>query len=206
MRGNWHDARHCLQNKSSQSSPSLSVFPVSINAFSAPALIWPGQTWALVFQSSISHFNYFLVTGKRKQHGHKSKVSREAPSRLHEQAEEMYCWRLWNAKEERDVFTWWHCVYPSKADCRERRCHCTILEMEDDWALRRAWEARQSNSQVPAVMEGSACVWCHIFLCFAFCKTQNKKKTNRRHRGLFMFCVMIPRMSRKSQSCIFVLK
>ena len=45
---------------------------------------------------------------------------------LHERAGEMYCSRLWNAKEEKDVFTWWHCVYPSKADCRERRCRCTI--------------------------------------------------------------------------------
>lgn len=45
---------------------------------------------------------------------------------LNERAGEMYCSRLWNAKEEKDVFTWWHCVYPSKADCRERRCRCII--------------------------------------------------------------------------------
>lgn len=83
-----------------------------------------GPTWTLVFQSSISHSNCFPVTGRREQHGHKSKVSWEPL--LHERAGEMYCSRLWNAKEEKDVFTWWHCVYPSKADCRERPCRCTI--------------------------------------------------------------------------------
>lgn len=95
-------------------------FPVSLNTFSAVA----GLTWTLVFQSSISHSNCFLATGQREQHGHKSKVSWEPL--LHEQAREMYCYRLWNAKKEKDVFTWWHCVYPSKADCRERPCRCTI--------------------------------------------------------------------------------
>ncbi len=96
------------------------LFPVSLNTSSAMA----GLTRTLVFQSSISHSNCFLLTGQREQHGHKSKVSWEPL--LHEQTGEMYCWRLWNAKEEKDVFTWWHCVYPSKADCRERRCRCTI--------------------------------------------------------------------------------
>ena len=78
------------------------LFPVSLNTFSAVA----GLTWTLVFQSSISHSNCFLVTGRREQHGHKSKVGWEPL--LHEQAGEMYCLRLWNAKEEKDVFTWWH--------------------------------------------------------------------------------------------------
>lgn len=53
------------------------------------------------------------------------------------------------------------------------------LEMADDWALGRAWVARQSNSRVPLVMEGSNRIWCHIFLQLrvgfsSFLRKQNK--------------------------------
>lgn len=48
-------------------------FPVRRNTSSAAA----SPTPTLVFQSSISHSNRFPATGRREQHGHKSKVSRE---------------------------------------------------------------------------------------------------------------------------------
>lgn len=49
------------------------LFPVSLNILSAMVPDFAMLTWAFVFQSPISHPNYFLVTGQREQHDHKSR-------------------------------------------------------------------------------------------------------------------------------------
>lgn len=54
--------------------------------------------------------------------------------------------------------------------------------MVDDWALGRAWVARQSNSQVPLVMEGNNRIWCHIFLQFHVCFSSFNRKQNKIQR------------------------
>lgn len=109
----------------------------------------------------------------------------------HEQAQGggggMYNQKLRNAKKkEKDVFTWWHCVYPSKADSRaRRRVSSHYLEMADDWALGRAWVACQSHSRVPLVMEGNNPIWCHIFLrALHFRHSSAKQKQKNSEAGL----------------------
>lgn len=75
----------CLPSEDSVGATLAAPLPVSFNTSCAVA----GPTPALVSQSSISHSECSAVTGRREQHGHKSKVSREPF--LHERHAETYC-------------------------------------------------------------------------------------------------------------------
>lgn len=105
----------------SEVSEHKAHFPVSLNA------VWGGplptshtHSWAGPDGSiSLSKFNqsFQQLPGDRPKRTTRPQIKGEPRGASYcSAAEEMYCCWLWNAKEERDVFTWWHCVYPSKAE------------------------------------------------------------------------------------------
>lgn len=62
--------------------------------------------------------------------------------------------------------------------------------MAGDWALGRAWVARQSNSRVPPVMEGNNPIWCHIFLQLRVCFSSLPRKTKQNPEAGFTLCFL----------------
>lgn len=77
VKGNWHPALKRFNNQKLVSTKLTFLLVLKLSAMPIPPTT--ALTGVLVFQSSITHFNNFPVTGQREQHGHKSKVSWEAP-------------------------------------------------------------------------------------------------------------------------------